>query len=93
MYTNPFWDKTITIYTKYFDPTTKKTIWYRYNAYNCFFSMKKTNNIKLQDVILKNEYVVRIPHATNYLSYSDWCLSDDKENNISITTGSLIFNI
>lgn len=92
MYTNPFWDKTITIYTKYFDPTTKKTTWHHYKAYNCFFSLKKNNDIKLPDIVVKHEYIARIPHLNNYLSYSEWCNSDDKENNISITTGSLIVN-
>lgn len=90
---NPFWDKTLTIYTKYFDKEAKKTTWYKYKAYNCFFAINNhTQSIKINDFSINNKYVARIPANINYLSYKEWCEREDKEANMSITVGSLVFS-
>lgn len=62
---NPFWDKQLTIYTRFYDTNTKLTKWYRYIAKKCFYTVKKVNVLNGVTIENKNSYIVRIPSVDN----------------------------
>lgn len=87
---SPFWDKTLTIYTKIYDSANKKTSWYRYMCDNCFYGLKDVNVLKGTDIARENIHIARIPYNESYMSYRDWCSCTQKEKHLSITIGSII---
>ena len=50
---SPFWNKTLTVYTKYFDEETKTATWYRYVLTDCFFA--RTNKARFASPELYRE--------------------------------------
>lgn len=90
--TNPFWNKTLTIYTRAYDANTKTTKWYKYTVNNCFYGVNQNSDLKDLNIIKANTYIARIPFHSSYLPYDQWLVSSDKVNHLSITKGSIIVN-
>lgn len=67
-----WWDRTITIYNQYKDPTTKVVTWHRTELSNCFW---KRIGAKVQvgtTILDTSSIVVRIPENSKYLDFDAW---------------------
>jgi hypothetical protein len=93
----PWWDKTITLYNKYVDPTTQAISWYRTVIEDCFW--KNVNNtyyvgtrgISTTGVKLETkEIVCRIPEDERYVDRQTWEELDDRTENFTIGNGDII---
>lgn len=93
----PWWDKTITLYNKYVDPTTQVITWYRNVIQDCFW--KNVNNtyyvgtrgISTSGVKLETkEIVCRIPEDERYVDRQTWEELDDRTENFTIGNGDII---
>lgn len=89
----PDFKTTITLFTKYYDSTNKKTIWYKWNINNCFYGLTRSQDFLEQDLYKANSQLVRIPKLNNFKEYNEWVSlpAENKSDFISITLGSLIF--
>lgn len=92
--TSPFWDKTITIFTKYIDEVTKAVRWYRYVVRGCFFGRVSAARFASPALYRESENVVRIPSAADFVCYPVWCTLPDEEKAYHMTIApekSLVF--
>ena len=87
---NPFWDKTLTIYTKFYNSDNKKTIWCKYVRNKCFYGLKDVHVLKGIDIANENIHIARIPYDSSYLTYREWCNCEKKQQHLSISVGSII---
>lgn len=93
----PWWDKTITIYNKYVDPTNQRTSWYRTVVKNCFwkaqnlmFSMGRYG-VSTIGVLTENKTIIcRIPKQNNYVSKRVWDETDDKSSYFTLANEDII---
>lgn len=90
---SPYWNKEITIFTKYYDEVSKKTKWYKYKSENCFYGLNRATLFKDMEIYNANKNIVRIPAREDYVKYEEWCkLShEDKKTKLSLSVGSIIF--
>ena len=75
----PWWDKTITIYNKYIDPTTQRVSWYRNTVNNCFWKADNTMfsmgryGVSTIGVVTENKTILcRIPEDSRYVNKLAW---------------------
>ena len=67
-----WWDKTITIYNQYKDPTTKVIRWYRTSIDDCFWK-NIGSKVQINNTIIDtHSIVVRIPQNSKYLDFDEW---------------------
>lgn len=66
---SPFWNKTLTVYTKYFDEETKTATWYRYVLTDCFFARTNKARFASPELYRESENLARIPAQENYVPY------------------------
>lgn len=77
---SPFWDKTVTVYTKHMDEQTKEVRWYRYVVRNCFCGRVSAARFASPELYRESENIVRIPAVTWLMPYAAWCaLSEDEK--------------
>lgn len=93
----PWWDKTITLYNKFVDPTTQRVTWYRTVIENCFW--KASNDIYnmgrygMSTVGIQLEVktiTCRIPKDDRYVNKREWKELEDKSNNFTLANGDII---
>ena len=93
----PWWDKTITVYNKFIDPTTQRVSWYRTVVENCFwkaqnimFSMGRYG-VSTIGVVTENKVITcRIPKTDAYLCKKDWLNLEDKSTKFTLANGDII---
>ena len=93
----PWWDKTVTIYNKYVDPTNQRTSWFRTVVHNCFwkaenivFSMGRYG-VSTIGVLTENKTIIcRIPQSENYVGKSGWKELEDKSGKFTLADGDII---
>ena len=93
----PWWDKTITIYNKYVDPTNQRISWYRTFVENCFwkaqnlmFSMGRYG-VSTIGVLTENKTIIcRIPKQDNYVSKRVWDKTADKTGYFTLANEDII---
>ena len=93
----PWWDKTITIYNKYVDPTNQRISWYRTVVENCFwkaqnlmFSMGRYG-VSTIGVLTENKTIIcRIPKQDNYISKRVWDETADKTGYFTLANEDII---
>lgn len=92
-----WWDKTITVYNKFVDPTTQHISWYRTTVENCFW--KYVNNtytvgnagISARGLTLETKDVIcRIPKDDRFVGKREWRELADKSNNFTLANGDII---
>lgn len=90
-----WWDKTVTIYNKFVDPTTQKISWYRNTAENCFwkcsnvlFNMGRYGVSTLGVRIEDKEIICRIPKDDRYIDKRTWKELSDTERKDYFTFGN-----
>lgn len=86
---NPFWNKTITIFTPVIKQDTLK--WYKYEKKNSFFRTRSSKSSSDLEYVKDNRSIIRI-NADNYITYSLWRTFDDviKLNKFSISDESIL---
>ena len=82
---SPFWNKTLTVYTKYFDEETKTATWYRYVLTDCFFARTNKARFASPELYRESENLARIPAQENYVPYAEWCAMSDEERTASFS--------
>lgn len=93
----PWWDKTITIFNKYVDPTTQHISWYKTTVENCFwkaeniiFSMGRYG-VSTIGVLTENKNIIcRIPKSDNFLDKREWRELTDKSDYFTLANGDII---
>lgn len=88
----PWWNTTITLYSKYMDSQTGVIQWFRHVISGCFWQdvgFKSTIN---QTVLETNAIVCRIPEQGNFLSKAEWVQlpNDQLGNYLSISVGDIL---
>ena len=93
----PWWDKTLTIYNKYIDPTTQRVTWYRSVLKNCFWKYDNQTyyvgkySVKISGIALETKRVMcRIPKSNKFLYQQDWRASDNRSEYFTLATGDII---
>lgn len=93
----PWWDKTITIYNRYVDPTTQRISWYRTVVKNCFW--KAVNNtyvigrsgISSAGITLDTKDIIcRIPENKKFVEKREWKELSDKSSKFTLANGDII---
>ena len=93
----PWWDKTITIFNRYVDPTTQRVSWYKTVVNNCFW--KCTNEIynmgrygisSLGIRVEPKEIICRIPKDSRFIGKREWRELADKSDNFTLANGDII---
>jgi len=93
----PWWDKTITIYNKYVNPTTQRVSWYRTVVDNCFwksqhlvFSMGRYG-VSTIGVITENQTIIcRIPKDDRFVEKGAWRDLENKSTKFTLASGDII---
>lgn len=67
-----WWDKTITLYNRYENPTTQVITWYKHIIPNCFVKFSTTQISGGQIIYNSSSVIVRIPQNDIYKEYSAW---------------------
>lgn len=93
----PWWDKTITVYNKFVDPTTQRVSWYRTVVENCFW---KAQNIIFNmgrygvsqiGVLTENKTITcRIPKNEKYLAKKEWRELENKSEYFTLANKDII---
>lgn len=93
----PWWDKTVTIYNKYIDPTTQRISWYRTVVNNCFwkaqnlmFSMGRYGVSTIGVITENKEIICRIPQDKRFLEKGAWRELADKTTRFTLANGDII---
>lgn len=92
-----WWDKTITIYNKFVDPTNQRVSWYRTVVPNCFwkaqnimFSMGRYGVSQI-GVLTENKTIVcRIPQDERYVNKREWRELEDKTEHFTLANEDII---
>ena len=92
-----WWDKTITVYNKFVDPTTQRISWYRTVIKNCFwkaenlmFSMGRYG-VSTIGVVTENKTIIcRIPKDKRFVDKRTWKNLEDKTNRFTLANGDII---
>ena len=84
----PWWDKTVTIYNKYVDPTTNHISWYKTVIKNCFwkaensiFSMGRYGVSVIGVLTDTKSIICRIPQDKHYVNKLTWDNFTDVQRN------------
>ena len=92
-----WWDKTITLYNKYVDPTTQVISWYSTVIHNCYWKNINetyyvgTRGISTSGVKLETKNITcRIPKDAKYVDRKTWYELADKSKNFTIGNGDII---
>lgn len=88
----PWWDKTITIYNKFVDPTTQRITWYRTVIENCFWKyVNNTYHVKGSNMLFETKDVIcRIPENDSFVFETEWRALSDKSEAFTLATGDII---
>lgn len=82
-----WWDKTVTLYNKYENPTTKEITWYRTVLKNCFWKyvgVRAINKLKSLD---EASIICRIPSNDKFVEKIDWYELDETKRAELFTVG------
>lgn len=92
-----WWDKTITIYNKFIDPTTQRVSWYRNVVENCFWKNVNetyfvgTRGISSLGIQLETKDVIcRIPQDERFARKREWKELEDRTNYFTFDNGDII---
>lgn len=92
-----WWDKTITVFNKYVDPTNQRVTWYKTVIKNCFW--KAVNNLynmgrygmSTVGVQLEVKQIIcRIPKNKRYVDKRTWINLSDKSGHFTLANGDII---
>ena len=81
-----WWDKTITIYNKYEDPTTQMVKWYKHIIPNCFVKTTATMITGGQITYNTSSNIIRIPQNNLFKNYAEWVNIPNTEQGNYLTT-------
>ena len=85
-----WWDKTITIFNRYDDPTTRQVSWYKTTVSNVFIK-NVGDKIVVDNAILETDNTIcRIPENAKFLEKYQWIELDDKSTSFTLGVGDLI---
>ena len=87
-----WWDKTITLYNKYENPTTQLVKWYKHIIPNCFIKTTSSMISGGQITYNTNNNIIRIPQNDAFKSYDEWVSIPNTEQNeyFTIHQGDII---
>lgn len=93
----PWWDKTITIYNKFVDPTTQRVTWYRNVIKNCFwkqvndlYNMGRYGMSTVGIQLEVKEIVCRIPQDSRYVNKRTWKELENRDDYFTLANGDII---
>ena len=93
----PWWDKTVTIFNKYVDPTTQRVTWYKTVVKNCFW--KASNDIynmgrygmSTVGIQLETKTITcRIPKDKRYVDKRKWSELSNKNGKFTLANGDIL---
>ena len=87
-----WWDKTITIFNKYVDPTTQRVSWYKTVVENCFWKyVNNTYTLKRDKITLETKSVIcRIPQDSRFVDKRTWKGLADKSDTFTLANGDIV---
>lgn len=92
-----WWDKTITLYNKYINPTTQRVSWYRTVIQNCFWKYVNetyyvgTRGISTSGIKLETKNVIcRIPKDDRFVDKAEWKDVYDTNEHFTLGNGDII---
>lgn len=92
-----WWDKTITIYNRYVDPTNQHITWYRTVVENCFwkasnemFSMGRYGVSTIGVVTPVKTIICRIPQSADFADKLEWKELSDKSEKFTLANEDII---
>lgn len=72
-----WWDRTVTIYNRYEDPSTRIVKWYRHTMSGCFWRNVTMQMTLDNSTVGSNSQICRIPKTDKYADVIDWQNADD----------------
>lgn len=87
-----WWDRTLTIYNKFEDKTTRIVTWHRTILNNCFWK-RSQNKISIGETVLATDYIIcRIPKNKNFLEKYRWIAvpNDEMDDYFTLGIGDII---
>lgn len=85
-----WWDKGITVFNKYKDPTTAVVTWFATKLSGCFWKDVGTTMAVGNAIVMSSDIICRIPEQANYLSPFDWYELQDKSGSFTLKQGDII---
>lgn len=93
----PWWDKTITLYNKFVDPTTQRVTWYRTVIENCFwknvnelYNMGRYGMSAVGVQLEVKNIICRIPEDDRYVDKRKWKELTNREDYFTLGSGDII---
>ena len=81
-----WWNQTVTIYSKFEDPTSHTISWYKTTVENCFW--KNTDKVVIGDIAIEtNTTLCRIPKDERFIEKYLWNTLDSEEKAKHLTIG------
>lgn len=87
-----WWERTLTVYNKFEDSTTRVVSWHRTVLYNCFWKHSQ-NKLSLGETVLETDFIIcRIPQNSKFLEKYQWITipNDEKDNYFTLAVGDII---
>lgn len=87
-----WWDDTVTLYNKFIDPTTKKTLWFRHVIPGCFYNHKIEKITVGNTTIDSNVSICRIRVSDDFVDRKAWLdlTSDEKKTHFTLGAGDIV---
>lgn len=87
----PWWDKTITIYNRYVNPTNQRVSWYRTVVKECFWKCTNTVYVSGNNAAFNTKAIIcRIPKNKRFVDKQAWKALDDKTTRFTLGNGDII---
>ena len=85
-----WWDRTVTVYNMYKDPTTAVVTWYSTVLTGCFWKDVGTKVTVGNTVVETEDIICRIPEKDSYVSPFEWFEREDKSDVFTLKQGDII---
>ena len=83
----PWWDTTITVYNKYVDPASKKTLWLRHKVDGCFWK-QSDDKIKIGNTVLETDNITcRVRIDPLFVPANAWKTLPEEDKLVYFTLG------
>lgn len=87
-----WWNTSLTVFNRVFDPDTKATTWQKTILQNCFYLQNSGLSRSGAEIRANDSYVVRIPASDAYVPQSEWeSMQSGREGRFTLAPGDLIF--
>lgn len=87
-----WWNTSLTVFNRVFDPDTKATTWQKTILQNCFYLQNSGLARSGVEIRANDNYVVRIPANEAYIPQAEWeTMQSGQEGRFTLAPGDLIF--